>query len=100
MTRTELIAEVKVKGIKTIRPAHMMSTVDLEKIIADSVKGKVKVVRKVKEDSMKVRILNLHKEGLSVKEIREVLVGEGWGEKMKCGTVRDIYIKFVLKNNQ
>lgn len=98
MTRSELISEVKVKGIQTPKPAHMMKTEDLQAIVDKHIKG-AKVEKRSKEDSMKLRILALHQEGLNVKEIQSTLEEEGWASKMKCGKIRPIYLKLVIKNS-
>ena len=92
MSRTETIAKVKELGIVTPRPAHMMSTVDLENLIPTTTP---KVVKE-KGDTMKIRIEELSKEGVAPKAIVTTLEAEGWASKMKCGKVRLTYVKLVI----
>ena len=94
MSRLELIAEVKSLNVQTTKPAHMMKTEDLQALVDKYVKG-----TKVKEVTMKSRILELSKEGSTVTEIKVRLEEEGWASKMKCGKIRPIYIKLVISSN-
>lgn len=98
MSRTELIAQVKTLNVVTPKPAHMMKTEDLQAIVEKQIKG-AKVEKRSKEDSMKIQILALHEKGFTVKEIQSTLEEEGWASKMKCGKIRPIYLKLVIKNS-
>jgi hypothetical protein len=97
MTRSELIAQVKSLNVQTAKPAHMMKTEDLQALVEKNIKGAT-VEKKPKEDSMKIRIVALHREGLSVKDIQSALEEEGWASRLKCGKIRPIYLKLVIKN--
>jgi mRNA-degrading endonuclease RelE of RelBE toxin-antitoxin system len=97
-TRVELIAKVKENQIATPRPPHMMKTEELQEIVSKALSAKVTV----SQVTLKSRIEQLHSEGLAPKDIQDILVGEGWGNvsRVRCGEVRMIYIKFVIKNLQ
>lgn len=90
--RTELIAKVKELGIETERPAHMCTTSYLEEVIAQN-SGAAVTVKKTKKQkpapvetpasepkaTQKNRILEIAAQGnLSIKEIHEQIVSEGW----------------------
>jgi hypothetical protein len=93
MNRTELISEVKKLNVKTVKPAHMMKTEDLQTLVDKYIKG-----AKVKENTMTSRVLELSKDQKTSKEIKSILEEEGWGSRMKSGKVRLNYIGLILKN--
>ena len=90
MDRKELIATITEQEIKTPKHPTQMKTEDLQKLY-DKVKG-------VKKPQMKDRVIELSKSEDDVKNIVAALEAEGWGERMKCGKVRPVYVKMVLKN--
>lgn len=94
MTRTELISKAKELNIETTRPVHMMKTSELQEIVNTHLQG-----AEVQAITLKSRILDLHKEGNSRKEMQAILEQEGWGGKVRCGKVRPVYIHYVLKNS-
>ena len=87
MTRTELITAVKEKNILTSKPAHMMKTADLEALF-----------KKVpKEGTLKKRIIELGKEGLTKHAIVDKCVAEGLSGR-NGAPVRYVYVHIVLLN--
>lgn len=91
MSRKELIEAVKGLDANLTRPAHMMSTAALEMVLeayTPSPKG-----------TLKESILKLAQAGKDVGTIVEELTAEGWAKKVRCGKVRPLYVKHVLKNS-
>ena len=85
MNRNELIAKVKELNLNLDKPAHMCTTEALQN--AFKAYAEVEVVAK---PTMKNRIIELGKQGLSYKEIQETMTGEGH-------VIRYQYILVVLK---
>lgn len=86
MNRNELIAKVKELNLNLEKPAHMCTTEVLQKAF-ESFNAKVEVEAK---PTMKNRIIELGKSGLSYREIQETMTGEGHN-------IRYQYILVVLK---
>lgn len=92
MERKELIQWVKDTGVKTEKPAHMMSTADLQKVY-DEASAEKEEAGEEKEVTMKSRILELGRQGLTKKAIESQMKEEGFSR------IRYAYIFIVLKDN-
>lgn len=85
MERKELIAEVKKAKVSTERPAHMLSTAELQSIFdglqvevkPKGKKEKKEVVAGEKPKSLKLRIIEYGEQGLPKKVIEKKLREEG-----------------------
>ena len=91
MSRKELIQAVKGLNVELTRPAHMMSTAALEMVLESNTPAP--------KGTLKESILKLAKAGKDVSSIVEELTAEGWANKVRCGKVRPLYVKHVLKNS-
>jgi hypothetical protein len=91
MSRKELIQAVKELNANLTRPAHMMSTAALEMVLESYTPAP--------KGTLKESILKLANAGKDVGSIVAELTEEGWGKKVRCGKVRPLYVKHVLKNN-
>lgn len=91
MSRQELIQAVKELNVELTRPPHMMSSVALEAVLESHTTAP--------KATLKESILKLANAGKDVGTIVAELTEEGWGTKVRCGKVRPIYVKHVLKNS-
>lgn len=101
MNRNELITAVKENGIATERPAHMMKTEELAAVVAAAgiveIPAEQNKPTRIKEGTLKARILELGKEGLTKHEIVDKCKEEGFqGRDGK--PVRYVYVHVVLQN--
>jgi len=91
MERKELITQVKQSGIQTQRPPHMIKSIELKELLKSKPSSK-------SSKTMKDRIIELHNQEMSYKQIKNTLEQENWQDTVRCGKVRMVYIYTVIRN--